>query len=839
MTGPLDDLRVIDLSSGQPGGMATMVLADFGADVIKVEPPGGDPARSEAAAPMWLRGKRSVVLDLATPEGRAQLHALAGGADVVVASFAPGEAEPLGASYATLSASNDGLVYCSITGWGPRGPYADYPADEALVSAKSGRMQAFAGVVRRQGPAFSAVRVGTHAATQSALSGILAALLVRDRIGRGQLVETSLLQGMFPYDFRTLLSAQLTERYPQFLANDAYARFGQDTMPMLGYTPIRTKDGRWIQFANLLEHHVMGSLDAMGLLDQVVANPRYAGSPRALGPEPLEELRNLIYERALERTGSEWMSTFVEHGNVAADLVGPAVEALQHTDMLVNGEVVDVEHPRLGTVRQLGLLARLTETPGEVGAPGPEPGKHTLQVLAEPPRPPWTPPAARAPGGRGVNGAVPPPRHPLEGIMVLEFATIIAAPLGVSGLGDLGARVIKVEPTTGGDPMRGLGVGLGAMFGAAKTTASKESICIDLKSEQGREIVRRLLPQADVIVHNYRPSVPERLGIGYEQVCELRPDIVYLSVNGYGPDGPGARRPSAHPIPGAVAGGALMQAGTGWPPAGAESLEVLREASRWFARANESNPDPNTSMVVTSAAMLGLFARQVTGKGQRIFLTMLGANGYANAEDFLAYDGKPARPTLDAGLFGQEALYRLYPARDGWVMLAAREEGQWAAFCAAAGASALAIDPRFATAAERRANDAALAEALGAVFAARDADEWERVLTGARVGCVNAGGYPDAGSFFLEDPHVGENGWLPEVQHSLWGPYRRWGPRFNFSETPPRLGPGVIAGEHTDPLLRELGYEEPEVEALRAAGIVWSEQPMDLSRPPTSVAAGT
>ena len=112
MSGPCDDLLVVDLSSGPAGGLASMVLADFGADVLKVEPPGGDPRRSDAAAPMWLRGKRSVVLDLARPEDRGRFHDLVADADVVLASFAPGEAEGLGADFATLEALNPGLVYC-------------------------------------------------------------------------------------------------------------------------------------------------------------------------------------------------------------------------------------------------------------------------------------------------------------------------------------------------------------------------------------------------------------------------------------------------------------------------------------------------------------------------------------------------------------------------------------------------------------------------------------------------------------------------------------------------------------------------------------------------------
>ena len=147
--------------------------------------------------------------------GRASLHQLVQGADAVVASYRPGAAAAQGADYATLAALNPGLVYCSVTGWGPRGPYSDYPDDEALVAAKSGRMWSFANIVRRDGPGFPAVRVGTHAAAQSAVAGILAACHACERTGRGQIVETSLLQGMFPYDLGSLVREQMALRYPE------------------------------------------------------------------------------------------------------------------------------------------------------------------------------------------------------------------------------------------------------------------------------------------------------------------------------------------------------------------------------------------------------------------------------------------------------------------------------------------------------------------------------------------------------------------------------------------------------------------------------------------------
>ena len=818
-TTPCDDLLVIDLSSGQPGGIATMVLADFGADVIKVEPPGGDPARSEPAAPLWLRGKRSVELDLGTAEGQQALHRLVRGADVVVSSFAPGSAAAHGADDATLRALNPALVYCSITGWGPRGPYAGYPADEALVAAKSGRMRSFTGVVRREGPAFPAVQVGTHAAAQSAIAGILAALYAREFTGRGQLVETSLLQGMLPYDLGGLVREQMAARYPQHLAPDTLLGLqSPDAMPTLGYQPVRSADGRWIQFANLLEHLFHASIGALDLVEDVTANPRYAGAPSQLGEAEREEVRNLMLARASERTAYELMAAFRANGNVAADLVGTAQDALAHADLIANGEVVERADAELGAVRQLGVLAKLRATPGAAGDAPPAVGAHTAAVLAAPVRAPWTP--REAPRTHA---------HALAGVTVLELATIIAAPLGASLLADLGARVIKIEPTDGGDPMRGMGgAGLGGQLFVAKTTASKESICIDLKRAEGRAIVARLVTQADVIVHNYRPGVPERLGIGYEQVRALRSGIVWVSVSGYGPDGPSATRPSAHPIPGAVDGGALMQAGAGWAELDTSSIDGLREASRRFYRANEANPDPNTSMAVVSATLLGLRTRQRTGEGQAVYVSMLGANAYANADDFLAYAGKPARPTLDGQLLGTGPLRRLYRARDGWVCLSAPGEAQWAALCLAIGRPELAADARFCDARARSEHGATLGAELAAAFLARDADEWERTLIAAGVGCVRADGHATAGAFLLNDPHVRANGFVRTTQHVVMGEYERWGPVVTLAETPGRYGPGVLAGQHTDALLAELDYDAGAVASLRSAGVVWSEQPLVL-----------
>ncbi len=817
MTRPCDGIRIIDLSSGRGGGIATMVLADFGADVVKVEPPGGDPRRQEPSWPLWLRGKRSVTLDLTRAADQDTLHQLVRGADVLVTSSSLDEAKEQRTDYDTLSALNPGLVYCAVSAWGLRGPYADYPShDEALVAAKAGRLWSFENVTQRPGPSFGAVQVGTHGAAQSAVAGILAALHARERTGMGQMVETSVLQGMIPFE-GNLLREQMERRHPERMKIEAPVRFTPTAMATLGYQPILTKDGKWIQFANLLEHLFQASIISLDLTAEIFGDPRYEGAPNRVTDEAREEVRNMMLRRAREKTAAEWMAIFRQNEDVAAEEVGTAQDALYHPDLVGNGEVIEQEHPRLGRIRAAGPIVMLRDTPAQIGAPAPEAGQHTAEVLAQP----WD---ARAP-----RAAAPDARPPLEGITILEFATIIATPLACSLLADLGARVIKVEPI-GGDPGRGLGrnVGLGSYIGASRLNANKDSICVDLKSEHGQAIVRELIAKADMIIHNYRPGVPERLGIGYEQAKAIQPNIIWMNLSGYGPDGPSASRPGAHPIPGAVNGGALMQAGAAWPPPASDDIDTIREASRQFTRANESNPDPCSTMAIQTAALLALRARAASGTGQQVFVSMLSANQYANADDAISYEGKPARPTLDANLMGTGPLRRLYETADGWVLLSAESDAQFAAFCAVAGRGALGSDARFATSAARSQHADALAAELVTLFATKAADAWEASMAAAGVGCVRADADRNSGQFWLRDPQVAANDLAPIAHHQVMGDYQRWGPVVKFTKNPGKYGGGTLAGEHTDTILGELGFDATAIADLRERKVVWSEVPVTL-----------
>jgi crotonobetainyl-CoA:carnitine CoA-transferase CaiB-like acyl-CoA transferase len=801
---------VLDFSSGWAGSIATMILSDFGAEVIKVEPPEGDPYRAFPQALLWNRGKKSVTLDLNTSEGRGSVRRLILQADVVVESFRPGEADALGIGYKGVSAQRPDLVYCSITGFGPEGPYAHYKPYEGVVAAKVGRFSVFTGQSKRPGPHFAAVQVGSHGTAMAAVRGIIGALIVRDKTGLGQRVETSLMQGITPFDVNNWLQWQMMVKFPSRFQDDPQSN--PDRQPGVGYQPIRTKDGRWIQMANVIVRLFQDSLRVMEL-GHVLDDPRFARAP-TLMPEEREELREMILKKAQEKTLEEWMDIFVNKtSNVAAEPFMTTQEGMGHPQIVHNRHVVEVDDPTVGKMRQVGVLVRLNETPGSVKGPAPILGQHNQEML----RPLET--ASVRGGAESPVKALPP--HPLAGFTILDLSTVIAGPLSTSLNYELGARVIRIE-TLDGDTMRRNFDGLGAN----RTQAGAENISIDLQTPEGKEIFDGLAAKADILVHNMRPGAPERLGIGYEHVRQINPRIIYVYAGGYGDSGPHSPRPTMHPIGGAIGGGAIQQLGKGVlpPPEQPMTIEEIKEVARRLGRANETNPDPNTSMVISTGALLGLYARERFGISQYVLSTMIGANAYANADDFFSYEGKPDRLVPDSDGHGLHALYRLYQAQRGWVFLACLFEEEWRTFCQAIDRDDLLKDSRFESSAARLENDDALVEELKKVLADKTPKEWEELLTAVDVACVEV---EDSGmfNFYSQDPHVAENGYIQPAEGLRIGSYWRYGPVVNLSRTPTRVGSGPLRGQHTRSILQELGYSEERIDELYQKRVVDSEEP--------------
>lgn len=809
MTQVLEGLIVLDFTWGMAGSIATMVMSDFGADIIKVEPPGGDPFRAFPQSLLWNRGKKSIILDLKTTEGQRKAQQLAQRSDILIESFRPGVADRLGIDYETLRANHLDLVYCSITGFGTRGPYVRYKGYEGVVAAKCGRMMAFAGQKQRQGPVFAAVNTASHAAAMAAVRGIVAALYIRDLTGRGQKVETSLLQAITLYDLSQWILWQMMIKDPENFPSDV--QVDPTRQPGLGYLPARTKDGLWIQLGNLMQHLFRASLHAIGL-GEVLENPRFAEAPQLLERER-EELRNMMLKAIQQKSLDEWMDIFVHDAkDVAAEPFMTTQEGMNHQQNLFNRHVEEVIDPNVGKMRQLGTLLYMKETPASIKGPAPNPGQHGQEVLSRLERLP-------AKGGSKRNTSLP--KHPLEGITILDLSTVIAGPLGTSLMAELGARVIRVE-TLEGDWMRLANKGIAAH----RTMAGTEGIAVNLKTPEGLAIINALVAKVDLLVHNMRPGVAERLGIGYEQLRLINPRLIFLYVSGYGSTGPYSHRPVLHPISGAIDGGALAQMGQGSLPAPdtSLSLEELREVSRQLGRANEANPDPNTAMVVSTGLMLGLYARQRFGVAQYLETTLIGTNAYANADDFFSYEGKPPRAIPDAEGYGLNALYRLYRAEKGWVFLACPFDHEWQRLCRTLGRHDLQDDSRFATTKARQQHDASLSHELEKVFATRPAQAWEELLTSADVACVQA---EDSSMFhfFSEDRHIEENGFTTEVASLRHGTFWRYSPVLRFSLTPGKAGSGPLRGQHTPSVLKELGYSEEQIQDFKVRGVVGWEEP--------------
>ena len=772
---PLSRFRIVELGAGPVTGLAAMVLADFGADVVKVVPKDGDPWADTGSWPLWTRGKRIVAADLDYPDDVAGLRGLiVESTDAVLTNLDRASRDAIGLDPQALGRPD--LVLGVVSGFGEDGPYANYPAYEPVVAAKFGRMLNFAGVADRPGPNYAALQVGTHATAQSAAAGLLAGLIGREATGHGFTFDTSLLRGMMPYEMGIMAMAQLWDK--GILERPKASRDRTVSMPTFNYHPVRTRDGKWLQLGNLLPHLLRNFFRAAGL-DADLADERHRGDPMRWPPDVREAFRDHLFEHMQGKTLAEWTDIFVGDGGVASHAYQSTQQALADPDVTANGHAVERDG-----VTQLGLVANLTESPGDVGGAAVE---TTFDAIE--PRSVETAPVE---GGK--------PAKPLAGVTVVESATIIAAPLAAATLADLGARVIKIEPL-GGDPFRSMFHG----FGASKCNAGKECISLDLKSDEGQRIAQSLAGMADIWIHNYRMGVPERLGIGYEQLSAVNPDLVYVSANGYGPNGPGAKRPSTHPIPGAALGGVAWQLG-GLPPEDAvpDNAE-LRETARKLLRANEVNPDPNMSMVVATTALLGLAARRAHGRGQKIFVDMFGANAYANWDDFLSYEGKPDRPAVDKDGYGLGPLHRLYQCAEGWVFLMIATDEEWAVL-------------RDELHLEVDRGDADLADVLGEVFAAGNADDFETRLATRGIGCVRADGLQPP-AFLLEDEHCGIEELRVPAVHPDWGEYFRNGPMVRFSKGDEYPGTGAMGGA-TTALLEEIGYSADKIDELIADGTV-------------------
>lgn len=388
---------------------------------------------------------------------------------------------------------------------------------------------------------------------------------------------------------------------------------------------------------------------------------------------------------------------------------------------------------------------------------------------------------------------------PLNGIRVLDLSQIVSGPMAATMLADQGADVIKVEGPAG-DPVRSFGPAKGPMSATCITVnRGKRGLGLDLKHPGAAPVLEAMIARADVLIENFRPGTMERLGFGYDRCAAINPQLIFASINGFGPDGPYANIRVYDPVIQAVSGIAATQSDAAGAPSLIKSLVC----------------DKVTALTAAQAITAALFARERGAGGQRLDIAMLDAAIAFNWPEAMfnhsfADDPPPAWPEY-------ATMGRLWPARDGMVAASALQDSEFVALCRAVGLDHFAEDPRMATLQGRMQHGELWIEAFSAAVAACDVD----TLMAGFIAEGAVGGRVNSAVDLAADAQVIHNGSIAAINHGALGRVRtpRHAARFGATATlPPR--PAPLPGEHGRAVLAEIGLGAEEIDALVSAGVI-------------------
>lgn len=814
MPGVLTGVKVVDLTDGFAGPLAAMMLADQGADVIKIDPTAARGRAPEPGERVWLRGKRRACYDRSDPASLSDLRDLVSSCDVLLETLGPGEAERLGLAGEAVESRNRGLIHCALSGYGDSATGAGRPAVDALVAARTGLMWEGRGSTgttmnrlsgaadplegvpvapdlregpQRDGPLFSGVRYPSTAAAHLAVIGISAALRQRARTGRGQRVGTSLLQG-------ALACTSITWQQAERPHTPGWLGWTSDPRGTKGF--YRTADGRWIiqyvPLPSLLLNAPAG--DHLEVSAEVTA-PKDAALRLGVDIQDMVVLHHYMptmRQNAARFTAADWLAVAAEAG-VPLQVVQSPAQALEDPDFLADGSVIEIPDPELGGIRQLGLGYELSACPAGPPSPPRPAGADTAEVKGETAGRKGRPASAGAPAH-----AAGPADAPLTGVRVLDLGLAVAGPFGAQVLASLGADVIKIN-TTHDDYWLSTHYGMSCNRG-------KRSIALDLKSEAGRAVFSRLLASADVVHSNMRVAAAARLRVDYDSVRAERPDIIYCQVHGF-EEGRRRQLPGNDPVIGALAGTLWVDGGLS---SGGKPLWSLMSLG-----------DTGSGLLSAAAVIQALYHREHTGQGQLVTTSILHAHlTNVSAAWCSPSTGHSAdHPEPDAELFGWHALYRLYRTGDGWLCVAALSDDPIPALARALGDPGLAADARFASASSRARHDAVLAQRLEEAFAGRPTAYWMDALDREGVPAEDAAA--DGVMTLFSDPDLHQRGLIADFDHPLLGRMAAGGRGFDFGQSVvPPLGRAPLCGEHSTQVLEEAGYGSAEIAELIAGGWV-------------------
>ncbi|GAA2448891.1 CoA transferase [Actinomadura vinacea] len=815
-------LRVLDLTD-ERGLLCGRLLADLGADVVQVEPAGGSSAR--AAVPLsgevslywetYAAGKRGVAFDLDDRAGQDAVRRLAAAADVLVTSYPEEWLRERGLDAGTVRAGAPHLVYTAISAFGRSGPKAGYAESDLVVWAAGGPLDP-----HRDGDRpplrISVPQAFAHAAADAA-AGTLIAVLARRATGRGQVVDVSAQASVAQATLARVLADAVGDANPEW---QQQPRKRVDQSGSGAATPNSMK--KWRCRDGLIELHLsMGGaagaftnnlfawLRAEGAVDERIASWDWRVVPDLIAdgevePGDLEDARAAVRAFLLTKTKAEVVAAATEHRllcmaiyDMADVAAGPHLRARDFwAELEIGGRPVRVP----------GRIARVDGGEGPVvRGRAPSVGEHTGDVLGE-----WTArdrPAVPRPGTSGRHGERP--RHALEGLKVLDLSWVVAGPLIGRSLADFGARVVRVEsgtrvetarmmqPFHGGVPGRENS----ALFG--NCNAGKLGMTIDLKSPEGREIVRDLARWADVVIESFSPGQMAKWGLDYASLSADRPDLVMLSTSIAGQSGPWA----------ALAGFGNV----------GSSLSGFQNLVGWEDRVPMGPFGPYTDYVGPRLALATLLAaledRHRTGRGRYIDLAQVEAGVFFLSPQVAhyGYDGTIARRRGNRD--EAHAPHGVYPCRpedgrDRFVAVAARTDAEWRSLAGEIGRADLAAYGL----AERRAREDEIDEAIAAWTAGLRAADAEHRLQALGVPAHLSASSAD----LVADPQLAARGHFVRLDHPLHGTTWVEGPRYLLSDTPGEVvRPAPTLGQHNETVLRDvLGLPATRIRELEEGGVL-------------------
>lgn len=805
----LSDLRVIEFSDGIAGAFCGKLLAERGAEVIKVEPPTGDPSRATGPFPsqanleasaLFLHlntSKKSVIIDVSTEEGRGQLRRLINGADVFIEGMPPGRMPALDLGYDDFAPGHPALIYVSITPYGQTGPYRDYRGNAMTAIAMSGVMSVTGWPDRE--PLATGVDLAHYFGGVQAWLAVLAAVAYRDRWGPGQYVDVSEMESMATADEST----QVAYGFMGAIRRRYYSRH------LWGYPqdPLPCKDGHVFVhpgpqgFPSPLREGFEEGISGLALL---------LGDPD-LDENPLfrtrwerwfrwQELNDILQPFLLSQTADEIVP-------VAQALRMPFAPFLNVAQLLQNEHLAareffrEIEHPVAGTLRHTGELFRMSRSPSHVER-APLLGEHN-DLLQDPQREQRT----RASGKEALEENA----LPLKGIRVLDLTQVWAGPTCTAVLAALGADVIKIEGLSRQDVAHTLLISDnipvepwngGPYF--QSHAADKRGVTVNLLQQEGIDLFKRLLPTADVVVEAFSARVMRNFDLTYDILRQINPGLIMVSMSGFGQNGPYCDY--------AAYGMGLESV------CGVGSVTGYRDGT--IVRTSVSHTDPFSGFAAAGAVLLALRHRQRTGEGQYVDLSEHELGVTLVGPEILGYqmNGRIPGPRSNRRDGVIQGCYRC-AGKDDWLVLTIADDEEWRAFCRLAGYEEWDADPRFRSQAARLANHD-LVDGLIEEWTSRQPqiEAFHRLqeagVTAAPV--LN-------GKQMLLDPHFRARGHRDLVDHGHLGPRlipRHLTPHFSRIDYHPKRRAPCL-GEHNHEVLRELaGLSDDEMAGLERRQVI-------------------